>query len=133
MSIHTCTISGLTTSDVEPSGEIRRSPTDSSSLGKNMSSCQISHSNIFFQNTHRDNSSEDTVELVDVNEVLRHLRGEDEVDDGLPDQLEGVAVEALEDVDAVVGERELEGQGRVVVLQDSDVVVEVGELGVGIA
>ena len=87
---------------------------------------------MYFQNFYRNYSSEDTVELVDVDEVLWHLRGEHEVDDGLPDQLEGVAVEALENVDAVVGERELEGQGRVVVLQDSDVVVEVGELGVGI-
>ena len=88
---------------------------------------------MYFQNFYRNYSSEDTVELVDVDEVLRHLRGEHEVDDGLPDQLEGVAVEALENVDAVVGERELEGQGRVVVLQDRDVVVEVGELGVGVA
>ena len=84
-------------------------------------------------NIHRNNSAKDAVELVHVHEVLGHLCGEHQVDHGLPDQLEGVPVEALEYVDPVVGEGELEGQSGVVVLEDCDVVVEVGQLGVGIA
>lgn len=75
---------------------------------------------------HRNDSAKDAVELVDVHEMLGHLGGEHHVDHGLPDQLERVPVEALENVDPVVGERELEGQGGVVVLEDRDVVVEVG-------
>ena len=84
-------------------------------------------------NIHRNNSAKDAVELIHVHEVLGHLCGEHQVDHGLPDQLEGVPVEALEYVDPVVGEGELEGQSGVVVLEDCDVVVEVGQLGVGIA
>ena len=84
-------------------------------------------------NIHRNNSAKDAVELIHVHKVLGHLCGEDQVDHGLPDQLEGVPVEALEYVDPVVGEGELEGQSGVVVLEDCDVVVEVGQLGVGIA
>ena len=60
------------------------------------------------RNIHRNNSAEDAVELVDVHEMLGHLSGEHHVDHGLPDQLEGVPIEALEYVDPVVGERELE-------------------------
>ena len=81
----------------------------------------------------RNNPAEDTVELVDVHEMLGHFGGEHHVDYGLPDQFEGVPIEVLEYVDPVVGERELEGEGGVVVLEDRDVVVKVGQLGVGIA
>ncbi len=73
------------------------------------------------------------LELVDVHKVLAHLGGQHQVDDGLPHGLERVPVQVLEDVDAVVGHGELEAERGVVVLQHGDVVVQVRQLGVGVA
>ena len=76
---------------------------------------------------------EDAIELVDVYKVLGHVRGKDHVDHALPDLFVRVAVQVLEDVDAVVGHGQLEAERRVVVLQHSDVVVQRRQLSVGVA
>ena len=68
--------------------------------------------------------AEGGAELVDVHKVLRHVCGQDHVDQTLPEHLVRLRVELLEDVHPVVGVGELEAQGRVVVLEDSGVVVQ---------
>ena len=68
--------------------------------------------------------TEGGAKLVDVHKVLRHVRGQDHVDQTLPEHLVRLRVELLEDVHPVVGVGELESKGRVVVLEDGGVVVQ---------
>ena len=71
--------------------------------------------------------------IVEVHKVFGHVGGQDQVYDPLAHQFVRVPVQVLEDVDPVVGGGELEAQGRMVVLQDSDVVVQLSQLTVRIA
>ena len=68
-----------------------------------------------------------------MDKVLGHVRGQDHVDHTLPDLLVGVAVQILEDVDAIIGHGQLEAEGGVVVLQHRDVIVQGRQLRVGVA
>ena len=68
--------------------------------------------------------------VVEVNKVLRHVSGQDQVYDPLAHQFVGVPVQVLQDVDPVVRRRQLEGQGCVVVLQHSNVVVHLCQVAV---
>ena len=68
--------------------------------------------------------TEGGAEFVHVHKVLRHVGGQDHVDQTLPEHLVRLRVELLEDVHPVVGVGELEAKGRVVVLKDSGVVVQ---------
>ena len=68
--------------------------------------------------------AEGGAELVHVHKVLRHVRGQDHVDQTLPEHLVRLRVELLEDVHPVIGVGELEAKGRVVVLEDGGVVVQ---------
>ena len=68
--------------------------------------------------------TEGGAKLVYMHKVLRHVRGQDHVDQTLPEHLVRLRVELLEDVHPVVGVGELEAKGRVVVLEDSGVVVQ---------
>ena len=65
--------------------------------------------------------------------MLGHVRGQDHVYDALPDLLVRVPVQVLEDVDPVIRAGQLEAQGRVVVLEHGDVVVQRCQLGVRVA
>lgn len=68
--------------------------------------------------------AERCAELVHVHEVLRHVRGQHHIDQPLSEHLVRLRVEFLEDVHSVVGVGELESECRVVILEDSSVVVE---------
>ena len=68
--------------------------------------------------------TEGCAELVHVHEVLRHVRGQHHIDQPLSEHLVRLGVELLEDVHPVVGVGELESESRVVILEDSCVVVE---------
>lgn len=71
--------------------------------------------------------------VVEVYKVFGHVCGQDQVYDSLAHQFVRVPVQVLEDVDSVVRGGELEAQGRMVVLQHSDVVVQLGQVTVRIA
>ena len=68
--------------------------------------------------------AEGCAELVHVHKVLRHVCGQHNVDQPLPEHLVRLGIEFLEDVHPVVGVGELESESRVVILEDSRVVVE---------
>ena len=68
-----------------------------------------------------------------MNKVLGHVRGQDHVNDGLSDEFVRIPVEVLEDVDSIIGPGELETKRSVVILQYGDVIVQRGELSVGVA
>ena len=72
--------------------------------------------------------AEGRAELVHVHKVLRHVRGQHHIDEPLSEHLVRLWVEFLEDVHSVVGVGELEPESRVVILEDSGVVVENGKL-----
>ena len=60
--------------------------------------------------------------------MFGHVGSEHQVDDALPHQFVRVSVEVLENVDPVVGGSQLEPEGRVVVFQHRDVVVQLGQV-----
>ena len=66
-------------------------------------------------------------EVVEVNDVLWHVCGQDEVYDAPPHEEVVLPAKVLENVDPVVWGGQLETQRRVMVLQNRDVIVKFGK------
>ena len=69
-----------------------------------------------------------TTKLVDMKKVFAHVSGQDHINQPCSDSLVCVGVQLGQDVDPGVAVGQLESQGAVMVLQDSGVIVEDGEI-----